>query len=124
MADTDTAGTAQEQPADDLRSALANAVAESESDAGEAKTARGPDGKFVKKDAKDAAAEGEAAEEKPEKEEAEAAAEKPEGEQAEADGEKPEGEKPEDKHADFTKPWKAADREMFNKLAPEAQDFL
>lgn len=133
MTEETAVGTAETQPADDLRSTLAAAFTESETSAAEPVEApskpsasasdtaepketreRGPDGKFVKK--ADTETEAEPAE-------AAAPAEPKEGEEGAAP-EPAEQPKEEDKHAALLKPWKAADQEMFKKLAPDAQEFL
>lgn len=139
------------QPADDLRSALASAfeqsekpevtsekpaaksqdnIAEPKEAAAEAAAApkpereRGPDGKFVKKDSQHV--DGDDASPNIEKDAAETSKESPDA----ADGDKAtetddkEPKEGDDKYAALLKPWKAADKEMFKTLAPEAQDFL
>lgn len=116
MSDIDT-GTANEQPADDIRSTLAQAVMESEapepaeSDVGNADPsndgrARGADGKFVKKEAGDEPDPSVAAAV------AEAPVEDPALQQQPADSKEPPAN------------WSEADKALFKSQPPQAQEFL
>lgn len=118
-------GTGDSQPADDLRSALTSAFAENES-------AAAPEPKIEPKPAA-VEAEAEVTGETPEPKETRERgadgkfAKKIEGEEVAA---KPEGEaevKPEDKKPEGIEPpvnWKAADKELFKKLPPDAQKIV
>jgi hypothetical protein len=128
MALEDVKDAADEQPADDIRSALTAAIATSEEDAGDAsaKPAAKPKASAAAEGAEDAG-EGEVGEEAPkEKPASKAKATEAEPEGADADQEKAAAAKSEADKAEaaITGKWSAKDKEILKTLPPEGRDLI